>query len=409
MLVYVTLPLVVATVVALIIMWPRHGSASSALSSPAGAPPLIAATVVDVDLIDCTSRYDIDAGAAKCVLTTAKLEGKAKGGAVTTFEETSLSAIKIHLHDKIYVTEIGEKKGQPIYAFYEFQREKPVLFLLVAFIITALAIGRRAGLRALVALGLSLLLLVKFMLPAIIQGQSPLLVALVGSAAVMFLALYISHGVNVRTTSAVLGTLVSLGITGALATAAVKAAHFTGLSGEEASYLRATAGQIDLRGLLLAGIIIGALGVLDDVTVTQASAVWELHQANPGLGFRGRYEAAQRIGRDHIASVVNTLILAYAGASLPLLLLFTQAGTPLGEVFNGEPVATELVRMLAGSIGLMAAVPITTALTAFVVGLDEPSPPSSPRVEAPSRKRRTRKNDWKPSRGERDFWAEPED
>lgn len=210
-LVCLTLPLVLANVVALIVMWPRHGSASSPLSSPAGAPPLIAATVVDIDLIDCTSQYDLDAGAAKCVLTTARLEGRTKGGTLATFEESSLSSIRLHLHDKIYVTQLGEKEGRPTYGFYEFQREKPVLFLLVAFIITAVAIGRRAGLRALVALGLSLGLLVKFMLPAIIQGQSPLLVALVGSAAVMFLALYLSHGVNVRTTSAVLGTPASNG------------------------------------------------------------------------------------------------------------------------------------------------------------------------------------------------------
>ena len=145
------------------------------------------------------------------------------------------------------------------------------------------------------------------------------------------------------------------------------------MASEATGYLRATSNAIDLRGLLLAGIIIGALGVLDDVTITQSSAVWELHQANPRLGFLDLYNAALRIGRDHIASAVNTLVLAYAGASLPLLLLFTQVGTPFGELFNGEPVATEIVRMLAGSIGLMASVPITTALTALVVAQDRPT------------------------------------
>jgi uncharacterized membrane protein len=397
---FITLPLIVLNVIALIVLWPKHGSEAGPLSSPAGVPPLVAATVTDVELINCNSEFELDAGATKCVVTTARLEGKANRGKATKFEGSLITSARLRPHDKIYLTELSGQGSEKKYGFYEFRREKPVLILLAGFVITALIIGRRSGLRALLALGLSLVLLVKFMLPAIIEGRNPLLVALVGSAAVMFLALYLSHGINVRTTSAVLGTLVSLGITGGLAAIATKAARFTGLSGEETSYLRATAEQIDLRGLLLAGIIIGALGVLDDVTVTQASAVWELHQANPEMGFRGRFDAALRIGRDHIASVVNTLILAYAGASLPLLLLVTQAGTSLAEAFNGEPVATELVRMLAGSIGLMTAVPITTALTAFVVGLDEPtstvdqSPPelitdSPPRL----------------SRREREFWA----
>lgn len=253
------------------------------------------------------------------------------------------------------------------YSFYEYRREKPLVTLLLVFVLVAAVVGRSRGIRALMALALSLLILAFFMLPAIASGSSPMLVALVGASAVMFVALYLSHGVNVRTTSAVIGTIASLGITGLIASLAVAAANFTGLADEEANYLRATSDAIDLRGLLLAGIIIGALGVLDDVTVTQSSAVWELHQANPAMGFAGLYNSAVRIGRDHIASAVNTLVLAYAGASLPLLLLFTNVGTPFGELFNGEPVATEVVRMLAGSIGLMASVPITTALTALVV------------------------------------------
>jgi uncharacterized membrane protein len=398
---FVTLPLIALNVIALIALWPRQVSDAGSPSSSAAVPPLVAATVTDIELINCNSEYELDAGSTKCLVTTARLEGKLYRGKATKFEGSLLTSERLRLHDKIYLTELSGEGAAKKYGFYEFRREKPVLILLAAFVITALIIGRRSGLRALLALGLSLLLLVKFMLPAIIEGRNPLLVALVGSAAVMFLALYLSHGVNVRTTSAVLGTLASLGITGGLASVAVKAARFTGISGEEASYLRATAEQIDLRGLLLAGIIIGALGVLDDVTVTQASAVWELHQANPEMGFRGRFDAAMRIGRDHIASVVNTLILAYAGASLPLLLLVTQAGTPLAEVFNGEPVATELVRMLAGSIGLMTAVPITTALTAFVVGLDEPS---SPIAQSPP-KNKPSESPPKLSRGEREFWA----
>jgi uncharacterized membrane protein len=413
LLVAITVPLIIANVIALAVLWPRTHTKTGPLSSPASAPPLIAATVTAVDVGTCTSAIDVDIGGSKCVDVTVRLRGGKNDGTVTTFQQTLLGPIQLRLHSRIYVIQLGEKAGKPTYGFYEFQRERPLLWLLAAFVIASVLIGRRAGFRALVALALSLGLLVKFMLPAISEGRDPLLVALVGASAVMFLALYLSHGVNVRTTSAVLGTVASLGITGLLATLAVNAAHFTGFSGDEAGYLGATSEHLDLKGLLLAGVIIGALGVLDDVTVTQASAVWELHQANPDLGFSGRFNAAIRIGRDHIASVVNTLVLAYAGAALPLLLLFTQAGTPLGEIFNGEPVATEIVRMLAGSIGLMCAVPITTALTALVVGADHPAgrradrPTGSPtdaRVRA-ARARRQPKA-WQPPKGEREFFAD---
>jgi uncharacterized membrane protein len=410
----ITVPLVIANVIALAVLWPRTTSSTSAGSLTA-APPLIAATVTGIDVVACNTQFDADLAASTCLDVTVTLHGKAHGGEESTFQQTLNDPARLRVDNRIYVTELGTNQSKPTYGFYEYQRERPLLALLAAFVIVTILIGRRSGLRALIALALSLGILVKFMLPAIIQGRSPLLVALVGASAVMFLALYLSHGINVRTTSAVLGTMASLGITGLLATLAVKAAHFTGLSGEESSYLGATASQIDLRGLLLAGIIIGALGVLDDVTVTQASAVWELHQANPNLGFRGRFEAAIRIGRDHIASVVNTLVLAYAGAALPLLLLFTGAGTPLSEVFNGEPVATELVRMLAGSIGLIAAVPLTTALTSLVVGFDHSGsqPGSNPdtvpvETDVTVRNRQRRRNrptpPWSPPRAEQEFW-----
>lgn len=379
-LVALTVPLLLANLIGLAWLWPNANNVKGSLSSPAGVPALIAATVVDLTLVGCTSEFDVDAGSVQCLNVDAKLRGGPSRGATTTFQQPLLAGTRLKVGDRIYLTDVGLRAGKPAYVFYEFQRERPLLLLLAVFVFASILIGRKAGLRALFALALSLVVLAKFILPAIVEGQNPLLVALVGASAVMFLALYLSHGINARTTSALLGTVASLGVTGLLAKLAVDAARFTGLSGEESSYLRATSEQIDLRGLLLAGIIIGALGVLDDVTITQASAVWELHQANPDLGFRGRYDAAIRIGRDHIASVVNTLVLAYAGAALPLLLLFTQAGTPLGELFNGEPVATEIVRMLAGSIGLMTAVPITTALTAFVVGIQ--TPPTQPTVIA---------------------------
>lgn len=238
------------------------------------------------------------------------------------------------------------------------------------FALAVICLGRWKGVRALVGLGISLGVLGVFVLPAVLEGGNPLAIALVGSSAIALTALYLTHGFSARTTTAVLGTLMSLVLVGVLAAVFVDLARFTGLSDEEATILQVFASQIDLRGLLLGGILIGALGVLDDVTVTQVSAVWELKAANPDYRVRDLYRSAVRIGRDHIASTVNTLVLAYAGASLPLMLLFTQADQGLVDVLNGEAVAIEVVRTLAGSIGLVASVPFTTAVAALVVAGD---------------------------------------
>jgi uncharacterized membrane protein len=184
---------------------------------------------------------------------------------------------------------------------------------------------------------------------------------------IALVALYLTHGVSERTTVALLGALSALALTAGLAAVFTAATRLTGFAAEGALFLQVAAVEVDVRGLVLAGIIIGSLGVLDDVTITQASAVWQLHRANPDYGLRQLYDSAVTIGRDHIASAVNTLVLAYAGAALPLLLLFTQAGRSLGFVATSEDVAVEVVRTLVGSIGLIAAVPLTTLLAAVVV------------------------------------------
>jgi uncharacterized membrane protein len=263
----------------------------------------------------------------------------------------------------------GAEAGQE-YAFADVERSRPLLLLGLLFAVAVVVLGRFTGLRALFGLGLSLLVLTAFVLPALLSGQDALLVALVGSALVMFLVLYLTHGVSIQTSIAVLGTLGSLTLTVLLAELFVRLTSLTGLGSDETSLLSATVGDLDLRGLLLAGIVIGSLGVLDDVTVTQASAVWELHVAGPDATARQLYRAGLRIGRDHIAATVNTLVLAYVGASLPLLVVYELAGSGLRDVLTSEVVAQEVVRTLVGSLGLVAAVPLTTALAAFTVRID---------------------------------------
>ena len=244
-------------------------------------------------------------------------------------------------------------------------RDRTVLLLAVAlvFAISVIALGRMRGFAALVGLAISLLIILWFIIPAIIAGEDAVLVAMVGGGAIVLVALYLAHGYNPLTHVAAIGAFSALVLTTGLSWLVVSLAQFTGLATEEAFYLLLIPG-FDLSGLLLAGIVLGALGALDDVTVTQASAVWEVRSANESLERRELFDSGLRVGRDHVASSVNTLLLAYAGAALPLLILFSLSNQPLLAVASSEVVAVEIVRTLVGSIGLVAAVPITTWLAA---------------------------------------------
>jgi uncharacterized membrane protein len=263
------------------------------------------------------------------------------------------------------------------YSVIDLNRKLPLALLAGIFAVAVVLVGRLRGLTALIALAVSFGVLTLFVLPAILEGSNPLVVAVVGASAIMLIALYMCHGLSARTSVAVLGTLVSLLLIGVLGSLFIDWAFLSGNTDDNTGLIHGLYPEIDMSGLLLAGVIIGSLGVLDDVTVTQTSAVWELHQADPSMGPRALYRAGIRIGRDHIASVVNTLVLAYAGAALPLLLLFSIAQSSVGTVANSELVAEEIVRTLVGSIGLVASVPVTTALAALVVSADRPAAPGA--------------------------------
>ncbi|MGW6459495.1 YibE/F family protein [Streptomyces sp. NPDC055078] len=258
------------------------------------------------------------------------------------------------------------------YSVIDVDRQFPMALLAGIFALVVVLVGRMRGVMALIALAASFAVLTLFILPAILEGSNPLIVAVVGASAIMLIALYMCHGLTARTSVAVLGTLISLLLIGLLGSLFIGWASLSGNTDDNTGLIHGLYPGIDMSGLLLAGVLIGSLGVLDDVTVTQTSAVWELRQANPDMGPRALYRAAIRIGRDHIASVVNTLVLAYAGAALPLLLLFSIARSGVGAVANSELVAEEIVRTLIGSIGLVASVPVTTALAALVVSADRP-------------------------------------
>lgn len=261
------------------------------------------------------------------------------------------------------------------YSVTDVQRTVPLAVLAGVFALVVVLVGRLRGLLALVGLAVSFAVLTLFILPAVLEGSDPLVVAVVGGSVIMLVTLYLCHGWTARTSVAALGTLVSLLLIGVLGSVFIGWSALTGNTSDQTGLIHGLYPQLEIRGLLLAGVLIGSLGVLDDVTVTQTSAVWELRHADPAASWRRLYGAAMRIGRDHIASVVNTLVMAYAGAALPLLLLFSIAHSGVETVATSELVAEEIVRTLVGSIGLVAAVPVTTLLAALIVSADrQPRP-----------------------------------
>jgi uncharacterized membrane protein len=264
----------------------------------------------------------------------------------------------------LYLPDVPEGER---YQFFDFDRDRPLLVLAVVFALAVLALARWRGLLSLVSLAVSVVVVVQFVLPGLLGSRPPLLVAVVGASVIMITSLYLTHGFNDRTSVALIGTLLSLLLTGAIGAAVVGVSRFTGLADETSVYLGVLVEGIDFSGLLLAGLVIGALGVLDDVTVTQAAAVWELARADPQMSLRGLFTAAMRIGRSHVQATVNTLVLAYIGASLPLMLIFTLTDVGLVDALTTEVVAQEVARGLVGSLGIVAAVPITTAVAALVV------------------------------------------
>ncbi len=265
--------------------------------------------------------------------------------------------------DKIIVTIGARADGVLTVYFVDFVRTSFLLWLFAIFAGAILLISRWKGFRSLLSLAFSLLVIIGFIIPRILSGADPLRVSILGSSILLGVTLYLTYGWTLKTHAAVISMIFVLLITGMLAGVSVSFTRLTGSGDENALFLLQMLNtQINLRGLLLGGMIIGALGVLDDLVTTQASAVFELHHANPSLDFWQLYRSAMRIGQDHVAATVNTLVLAYAGASLPMLLLFTLGQGDLGYLINFEFVAEEIVRTLVGSLGLVSAVPITTAI-----------------------------------------------
>jgi uncharacterized membrane protein len=273
------------------------------------------------------------------------------------------NTVYLRVGDTILVTIGTRPDGILTVYFVDFERATSLLWLTALFVLIILLISRWKGLRSVLSMAFSLFVIIGYIIPHILAGEDPLWVSITGSVILLGVTLYLTYGWNLKTHSAVVSMIFVLLITGTLAVLSVFFTRLTG-SGDENSLflLQMLNTQINLRGLLLGGMIIGALGVLDDLVTTQASAVFELHRANESLGFRELFRSAMRIGQDHVAATVNTLVLAYAGAALPMLLMFSLGRGNYGLLVNYEFIAEEIVRTLVGSLGLVTAVPLTTAI-----------------------------------------------
>ncbi len=361
-------PLGLATVLGMVALW------------PADDPPrvesgqLVKATVVATQA--CPDLPVEDCALAEVLVTS----GPDAGQTFLAGAPVGVGAPEVQAGDRVVLQSNLDAPPDQRYVVADFQRG-PVLWVLAAvFAVAVMALARWRGLTALAGLTASLGVLMVFVLPALLDGSPPIWVATVGASAIAIITMLMAHGASLRTGVALLGVLASLLLTALLGLLVIEVGSFTGLADESSAFLQAFGAEVDPRGLLLAGLVIGALGVLDDVTITQTSAVAEIHAADPTASRRELLAAGLRVGRDHVAATVNTLVLAYAGAALPLLLLFVLSGSGLGQVLTGELVAQEVVRTLVGAIGIVAAVPLTTALAAGLLAAEPGYPGRSVRT-----------------------------
>ena len=368
----VLIPLLVWTLVGLIALWPRDvASHLNTNNATANIPGVTYPTgrVTNIAAMSCEGMAGSTPGveSGTCAnLTVEVLEGDERGRSVEVQLTDAVYASGVAVGQQVKLIRVPAGDGQPAYyQFADFERRTPLIVIALLFGVAVVVVARWRGFASLIGLGFAAFILVAFMFPALISGANPVLVALVGSSAIMFVVLYAAHGFSARTTTALLGTQFGLLLTAGLGWLATRWAHLTGVTAEDDYVLAGAAPDLSLTSVVVVGIIIAGLGVLNDVTITQASAVWELADTDPDSP--RLFSRAMRIGRDHIASTVYTIAFATAGAVLPVLLLIVIYERPIFEVLQTEQFAGELIRTMVGSIGLVLAVPLTTAIGVAVV------------------------------------------
>jgi uncharacterized membrane protein len=357
-------PVAALTLLGLVLLWPSEGVDSA--EGLAAAQQDATVTAIDAEPCEASLPDDVNGcGTAGILLEDSDTD-------VEVPLPNGAGAPRVSVGDDVVVTETEGPDGTS-YTIVDHQRGTGMVVLIGVFALALVAFGRLRGLAALFGLAVTFGVLLLFVVPAVLAGSSPVLVAIVGAALIVLTVLYLTHGLTLVTTVAVVGTLASLALTGVLALVATAGLELTGVTDDLSGSVFTTYG-VDMAGLLVAAIIIGSVGVLDDVTVTQSETVSELAAADPTSSVRGLYAAASRVGRAHIASVVNTIVLAYAGSTLPLLLLIVADNSSFTGVVTTQLVAQEVARSAVATLGLVAAVPITTLLAAFVIRRGRPAP-----------------------------------
>jgi len=359
-----TMKYLIIVLFALFIFLPQQLNAEGPTPSEERADAVVIGIQEEGDIIEPTGnkhpyqKLDI-------LITSGKLKGKAYQ--VENGSQDRISVSRYKPADKVIVT-ITSISGQDRVVISDYQRRNPLLLLIGVFVVLTILIGGRRGFLSLIGMGITFVVLFTFVLPQIYAGTSPILVTFIASLIVIPITFVLAHGLNSKTACAVFGTFIALGISGVLAHLFINASHLSGFVAEEAGFLNTIKqGSVDIRGLLFAGIIIALLGILEDITISQSAIVFQLKKANSKLSSWELFARAMDIGKDHIASMANTLILVYAGASLPLLLLFVDSSLPFSQLINFEIIAEEIVRTMVASIGLILAVPITTAIAALYI------------------------------------------
>lgn len=367
-------PIGVLAMVMVIVLWPQGTYNKFALDGAmdtAGGATMATGTVTRSEVETCPSSKGLEEVGGKtleCAVTYVMPES---GGAEIQMEipPEMLQSRDARPGDTLRyldLSKVDTTSGSP-YVFVDFVRTLPMALLAIAYGVVVVLVAGWRGARAVIGLIGGIAFMIFFMVPALLEGGNPVLVGLTGATAIMFVALYFAHGLNAKTSTALLGTLFGLGVTAALALWLTDAAALTGAHDESAMTLSTVAPQISLPGLLICGVLVGGMGVLNDVTITQSATVWELAETSPKASAKELFFRGMRIGRDHIASTVYTIAFAYAGAALPILAIAAMSNQGFGVTLGSGEMAEEVIRILIGSIGLVLAIPVTTAIAVMVV------------------------------------------
>ena len=367
-------PIGALALVMVIILWPQGNYDKFALDGnmdTAGGATMATGTVMRSGTEQCPSSKGLEDVGGKVLDCNVTYVMPDSGGAEIQLE---IPAEMLQSRDArpgdnlryLDLSKVDTTSGSP-YVFVDFVRSLPMALLAIAYGVVVVLVAGWRGARAVIGLIGGIAFMIFFMVPALIEGGNPVLVGLTGATAIMFVALYFAHGLNAKTSTALLGTLFGLGVTAGMVLWLTDAAALTGANGESAITLSTVAPQISLPGLLICGVLVGGMGVLNDVTITQSATVWELAETSPRASAKELFFRGMRIGRDHIASTVYTIAFAYAGAALPILAIAALSNQGFGVTLTSGEMAEEVIRILIGSIGLVLAIPVTTAVAVMVV------------------------------------------